>query len=709
MYSLGSVLYEMLTGEPPHTGGSAQAIIMKIVTEPADPVTKVRKSVPPNVAGAVAKSLEKLAADRFDSAKFFAEALANPGFTLPTTPAVAVGVPVTDWRQRAAVPLAVVALGLGAMALWGWLQTEPAPGVHRQRIVLGDERVGPISMFQTAIANDASAIAYIQGTPAEGANAAFAGSGTGGIWIKERDASNAQLLAGTEDAVTVSFSPEGDWILYGTQAELRRMPRLGGASTRVSELGGGVNGAWLPDETIVFVGWDFRSVYRVSAQGGEAELLVDIGEAVEGVRGAGFVRPVWGADAVLILAGGSADLGPVVVLDLATNEVKSILEEGAAGAWSLATGHLVYGRSGGVFVAPFDVRSLELTGPGVPLLDNVPMVFDMAEIAVTPYGTALYRQGGSSLSLLSMIVEPTWIGEDGSATPVPGMDEFQFSLVGGFSISPDGQRVAYDAVEDDRRADVWIRSLTGSEPPVRLTFEGQVNRRPTWTPDGESVVFISDRDGGHEDVWIRRADGREQARLLLKRDRHIFEALISPDGNWLIYRTDDDGAAGNGDVLAVHLDGDSAEIEVAVTGDQETSPALSPDGRWLAYAKGPDGDKEIFAVPFPNVADGGPYQVSTGGGIEPVWSRSGRELFYRSSGLVAVEVVTEIGFAQRSQRTLFSWPEALVDNYDHRLYQVGSNDREFLFLRPVAPDVEDSGLLVLVENWLEEIQARLKN
>ncbi|MHC4294954.1 MAG: serine/threonine-protein kinase, partial [Planctomycetota bacterium] len=126
LYSLGSVLYEMLTGEPPHTGGSAQAIIMKIVTEPADPVTKIRKSVPAHVAAATAKSLEKLAADRFESAAKFAEALTNPAFTLPTTRTTMVAGVQASWQWNrlsiAATALTAVAI---VVALWGWLRPQP--------------------------------------------------------------------------------------------------------------------------------------------------------------------------------------------------------------------------------------------------------------------------------------------------------------------------------------------------------------------------------------------------------------------------------------------------------------------------------------------------------------------------------------------------------------------------------------------------------
>ena len=128
VYSLASVLYEMLAGQPPHLGGSAQQIIMKIITEDAAPVTKLRKSVPPNVAAAVAKALEKLPADRFDSARAFAEALANPAFRTTTGAAADVASPSAQPPNRLTVLLAGVAILATSLAAWGWLRPPPPAG-----------------------------------------------------------------------------------------------------------------------------------------------------------------------------------------------------------------------------------------------------------------------------------------------------------------------------------------------------------------------------------------------------------------------------------------------------------------------------------------------------------------------------------------------------------------------------------------------------
>src|SRR5690348_376808 len=136
VYSLGSVLYEMLAGQPPHLGGSAQQIIMKIIAEDAKPVTTIRKSVPPNVAAAVAKSLQKLPADRFASAAEFGAALADASFRTTDLSGMTSGAALRGIPQRRFAATAAVAVVLLVAALWGWLRPGPPLPVIRYGLAL---------------------------------------------------------------------------------------------------------------------------------------------------------------------------------------------------------------------------------------------------------------------------------------------------------------------------------------------------------------------------------------------------------------------------------------------------------------------------------------------------------------------------------------------------------------------------------------------
>jgi serine/threonine protein kinase len=224
IYSLASVLYEMLAGDPPHTGSSAQQIIMKIIAEPAEPVAKRRKTVPPHVSHAIATALEKLPADRFDSAKAFAGALANPAFA-PTaaTRAVALGGPsgAPRWTLALAASVALVSLCVA-----GWSLTRPAPvtPVSRFHMVFPDsQRLAPHDhQTRITIAPDARALAYLGHDPTV--------SGRWRIFVRRLDRLAAEPVPGTEDAINPSFAPDGKRIAFvsGTQRALKVVSLAGG-------------------------------------------------------------------------------------------------------------------------------------------------------------------------------------------------------------------------------------------------------------------------------------------------------------------------------------------------------------------------------------------------------------------------------------------------------------------------------------------------
>jgi serine/threonine-protein kinase len=247
IYSLGCVLYEMLTGEPPHTGGSAQAIIMKIVTEPAQPVAQIRKSVPSNVAAAVGKSLEKLAADRFESAATFAEALTNPAFTLPRTQAAVAGVPVRGMWNRLSAGLAV---GMGLFLLttvWGWLRPQP-------------EVPMPVSRYSVAIPEEEALFTGFGSRVAvspDGSRVVYMGEGEqiSRLLVRDVDQLHATPLSGTGGAGHPFFSPDGSRVGFAVQGVWRAASLGGGPPITIADAGtGSLGGSWGSDGYLYFDG-----------------------------------------------------------------------------------------------------------------------------------------------------------------------------------------------------------------------------------------------------------------------------------------------------------------------------------------------------------------------------------------------------------------------------------------------------------------------
>ena len=249
IYSLGSVLYEMLTGEPPHTGASAQAIILKIVAEEARPVRELRKAVPPHVAAAVAKALEKLPADRFDSAKAFAEALHNPAFTSPVATATTVGAAGLASRRVALPALMAVTLLTVALARVGLDSPGRTTSVARYPTTLGVPVPSMESRSGSRRRSPPTERLWYSADPL---------TGPGQLYVKRRDEVVARPLAGTEGGSGPFFSPDGAWIGFVANGQLRRIPSMGGASLKLADsVDCDFNrGAWLEDGSIVY--YDIR-------------------------------------------------------------------------------------------------------------------------------------------------------------------------------------------------------------------------------------------------------------------------------------------------------------------------------------------------------------------------------------------------------------------------------------------------------------------
>ena len=690
VYALGATLYEMLVGEPPFTGPSAQAIIARVVTEEPRSLALQRRTIPPHVEAAVLTALSKLPADRFATAAEFAEALAHPERTTATTralPAYA-GFGAGPWRRWffAAAGIAVVSLGLAG---WGWLRARAASRqpTSWQYIALGDS-----AMFSTldpaiAMSPDGSNLVFEDGRPDRG------------LWIKHRGVLDPTGIPGTARARNPIFSPDGSWIAFVADGHLKKVPVTGGVTVTLADsVGNGFGGtAWLDDGTLVYVSARLGGLNRVSAAGGPSSVVLKEGD-LPGGGGIGTPMALPGSGAVLFPYCSSACLTmSLYALDLRTGKTKRLMDEVVQGSY-LPGGRLLYVRRDGVaLVAPFDVKRMELTGPAVPVLEGVQVDLNsgFALLAWSTSGSLVYVRGlgGSPDNALVRVTRA------GLATPI---DSAWFGQFNSFALSPDGRRMAV-GVGAGSGLNIWVKQLDNG-PFTRLTF-GNQDRRPLWSPDGRSVAFIRDTLNTSA-VYVRPADGSGQDRRLAHLERQVQEAVWSRDGKWMLVRTDN-GTAGAGDIVAIRLS-DSTQQPVVATPFSEYHPALSPDGKWAAYASNESGTNEVYVRPFPEVG-GGRWQVSNGGGSQPVWSPDGRELFFldASARLTAARVQTTPTFSVDGLTTLFDASGYILDAF-HQSYEVTPDGRFFIFANPRRQVAGRGPRVVWAEHWFTDIDARVR-
>jgi serine/threonine-protein kinase len=687
LYSLGAMVYEMLVGDPPHTGSNLQAIIAKILSDEPSPVSRSRKTVPLNVEAAVTRALAKVPADRFASAAEFAQAIANPNYTAPTARMSAPTNPERSgspgWLTAALGFLLVVLVG---SSLWGWLRPVPKTVLRLGIAFPEEEMVQRARTKRFAIAPDGSRLVYVGPT--------IQGAGAPQLWLRRLDELHARPLSGTEGARAPAFSPDGQFIAFitGEPGDLRIMPADGGpAQTVASDSVNPWGVDWGTDGRLYFSVSNGRLV-RARPGGGPLEEVsapdTTLGESEHEWP---HILPSAKGALIQIWHGSTAD-AEVGILDLETGEMRSRLE--GVVARYLPTGHVLYATYDGSLVAlPFDEGRLEVTGPPTVVEEGVGIdsYAGVGQFDVSKNGHLVYQSGGGVGS--EQVVR---VDREGNVTLIDPNWQGDFeNLV----LSPDGTRLAVTATGSEG-THIWVKQLdTG--PMVRLTFEGTSNNRPAWSPDGRSVTFITNRERNRS-LWSVRADGSARAEPLLA-EGVVNEGFWSRDGQWIVFRQGSSGTRTR-DIRAIRPAEDTAARLIVGAVFDEYAPALSPDSRWIAYVSNESGREEVYVRPFPD-ADRAKWQVSVDGGIEPRWANSGRELFYRTAR--GEMVVRAVGGSERFEmgppQVLFDASNFAGDNY-HAVYDLTPDDSQFVMIGSNEAIRED---VVLVFNWLEELKAKL--
>ncbi len=615
VYSLASVLYEMLTGDPPHTGGSAQQIIAKIVTEEPAPVTRLRRSVPPNVAAAVSKALQKLPADRFESAKAFADALADPGFRVAGRQSVGAAGPGAyrsagvGARLRDPWVLLPSLLALAAVVAAVLLARRAPPNVRTRppvRFVLTTtDSVKPVDgvPWPGAISPDGGTVVFFVAGP----DSRFM------LYSRRTDELESHPIPGTAGAMQPYFSPDGSWLAFEQNGEERKV-RLDG-STPVTITGGGVDqdgAAWTRGGEIVIGSFGpFNGLARVSAGGGEAVALTHTDTTK---RERSHLWPIATPDpnvVVFTIWYGSLASSKLAAVTLDDGRVTPL---GVRGIRPLVVldGNLVYVQAdGSVMAVPFDLRHERVTGAPVPVHDRVGVLRandGNSEIYISTGGALLAGSASSSGRLI-------WRSRDGATRPaIPDAREYEW-----VAPSPRGGDIAA-VVSDSLGSDVWIWDAALSSFS-RLTTVGTVTS-VDWSRDGANVVYAALDSASQYAVWSQSVTGGLPPRRMFAGPDMITTAALSPDGRSLVLTA----LRSSWDLMRVPLDSTPVARPYEATRFNEMLPRFSPDGRWLLYQSDETGNMEVYVRSFPDPSR--KIQISTRGAFDPSWSGDGSRLYY---------------------------------------------------------------------------------
>jgi serine/threonine-protein kinase len=686
VYSLASVLYEMLTGNPPHTGSSAQQIIMKIIAEPVQSVTALRKSVPPNVASAIARALEKLPADRFESAKSFADALSNPAFATAASVVQALPQVEAKWKTRfVALAGAAAVVAACMLAAWRMQEDEPPPPVSRFDLSLGD--ITPSGNSDVVISPNGRMLAV----------SGFR-NGEQAMYLRHLDGDlDFVKVPGSELADgSPSFSPDNQWIAFRRQSDFRlvKVAVTGGGATALATLGRTIFpfAHWGTDDQLVYNAGPGIGPVMTSVTAGTHDTL-----GIGGGQRQSFLLP----DGSGLLRNRGTSL---LVYDLRTDSATPLLPYALQPTY-VRTGHILYvNEDGGLYAVRFDLRSHRIAGTPTRVLDRVAATLLIRGYSVSDDGQLVYYDGPSA------VPGSTLMGRTRLLVITPGGGTDTIRLPDGRRLnprfSPDGRSVAYEFMKSlPNVTDLYTYDLiTGTN--TQLTFDGD-NDDPVWSPDGKQIAFTKSVPDSGEDVFIKPIDGTVPERLLLSM-RGGQNPTQWAEAGTLIVQSD---AAGQSDLLIVSTDSGATPRTYLQAPWNERGMQVSPDGKLAAYTSEETGrDVWIRDYPVPQ----GRWRVSStelSGGAR--WSRDGNYVYFWRDGTAGLDTLFRARIDRRPSVVVHP-PELVltIDLPGYENWDLHPDGKRIVVVANVAssqstPNSSQPAALtryVIVQNWFTELK-----
>jgi Tol biopolymer transport system component len=694
IWAFGVVLCEMLTGRRMYDGETAAETLARIIEREPD-LSALPSATPAAVRTVLERCLTKDPRARLqaigEARILFDRAIAQPR----ADERVELGISDTRRRRSGAVAWTLVAMLAVALAallvLWAPWRT-----AARTALVKVNADIGVDASLMT----DVGTAAVLS---PDGQTLAFAARRSDGepshLYVRRLDQLSATLLAGTEDARSPFFAPDGQWIAFFAEGKLKKVPVVGGAVVTISDARAGRGGSWAEDGTITFqpdIGAGNASLARVSSAGGKPTFLKP-----ETNGRARFPQVLPGGRAVLYTRYAPATNAQVQI-ELPDGE-RRVLVAGSYGRY-LPSGHLVYVHESILYAVAFDLERLQPVGETVPIVEGV-MTADAAsgaQFAVSENGTLVYLAGGGGTTLDAPAL--SLLDATGKVTELLPSGRNWFNP----RFSPDGTRLALDIL--DASLDVWTYDVKRRSLD-RLAFDARaLESDPVWTPDGRRIVFRKGESvGAASNLYWVRADLTGKVQRLTDSPWSQIAGSWHPSGKFLAFQQA--SRQTNPDIWILPMEGDETSgwkpgtpTVLVNTEANEFNPQFSPDGTFLAYNSNETGTGEVWVRPFSGA--GGPWQISSGGGAGAVWSRTRQEIFYTTptQQIMVASYRVQGGAFQRDPPRLWSKHRYLLRGGRISFDLHPDGNRFALAVAPEAIESVKRDELVFVFNLFDELR-----
>jgi Tol biopolymer transport system component len=685
IFAFGAVLYEMATGKKAFQGKSQASLIAAIMSSEPPTLSAIQPMTPPALDRIIRKCLRKDPDDRWQSAHDVTDELKWLVESGPQTAAVVRPIPARPSTGRrlgwaGAAVLLLAALAAGARYARPSATPASAPAV---RFTVGPPDKGSFPALNTVYG--------FLGVSPDGTKLAFVATDAGGrslLWIRGLDATEATPLPGTEGGTSPVWSPDSRYLAFLADGKLKKISVSGGPVQTVAETAIGCC-AWSPKGVILFNAFGLGPLFEVSEAGGAATPVTALDAAGEerGHLGPYFLPD--GEHYLYLALAATPGHTAIYVGSLSSKDRVRVLSD-SSNAVYVSPGYLLFHRNGTLMTQAFDATRLATSGDAVPVAEHLQFnpQTRLASFAASDAGVLAYRTAANA-SPRSLV----WVTRSGTeqvvSAPARGYQQPR--------LSPDGGRIAAEIAEDGSQ--IWLYDV-GRETLTRLTFQGSDNELPLWSPDDKRVTYYSNQGGGSLNLFRQMADGSGSPERLTTSSTSSHAAMSwSPDERFLAYTDNDAGAR---DLWILDTQDGKARPFLKTT-FTEGGARFSPDGRWIAYVSNESGRGEVYVQAYPG--PGGKWQISTDGGLEPVWNRNGRELFYRNGDkIIAVPVSVAAGFSAGKPQVLFERryaSTALPQTAPY--YDVSADGQRFLMVKEA--DQEGTPIDVVV-NWLAQLDPR---